>query len=523
MATLQELNIIFKVKGIEQATRQINGLSESIGGQRNSIKGSFKSAEESAKVFTREFTRQTKEAKSRAMEFDRGLRELNSTLRNVGQLSSIVAASVGGPLIAAAFQASKTNVDLAASFREINNSTTDLVSSIGQSLVPIAQDVAVVVRKMVDAWLELPQAQRNSIVESAAWVAAIATATAAASKLLRVVIALIRNMAKLGGGGAAGLLGTSALGGASLIGGELLLKQIEEKITKAGLSGQQQIKGFITVVKDVVEAFSNPASVGVKAGMKVMSQKTGIKTPESGSDLFGNGVSSMGGVINLGSVSTSAEQTNEGLTSVQRTIQDIKREVDATFGELAVKLPTTGQMVATSLKTMFEGLTNGIGDAVAQSIVYGKSFEESFMASMKAIAAQVISFLVTTIAKILVLRAAGVVGPISSFALGLGGGSGGGSGSGGGGGGFGGFLRSLIPFADGGMVTKPTIGLLGEAGPEAVIPLDKMNEMGGGVNVNISGPVFLDDQAAVDKFVRKISDGVKRATGRRTGGLSIAL
>jgi hypothetical protein len=37
-----------------------------------------------------------------------------------------------------------------------------------------------------------------------------------------------------------------------------------------------------------------------------------------------------------------------------------------------------------------------------------------------------------------------------------------------------------IKFAKGGVVTGPTLGLLGEAGPEAVIPLDRMGEMGGG-------------------------------------------
>ena len=48
-------------------------------------------------------------------------------------------------------------------------------------------------------------------------------------------------------------------------------------------------------------------------------------------------------------------------------------------------------------------------------------------------------------------------------------------------GGFGGIFRSslgLIPFASGGIVTGPTPALIGEAGPEAVIPLDKL----GGIN-----------------------------------------
>jgi SLT domain-containing protein len=41
--------------------------------------------------------------------------------------------------------------------------------------------------------------------------------------------------------------------------------------------------------------------------------------------------------------------------------------------------------------------------------------------------------------------------------------------------------------ASGGVVTSPTFALIGEAGPEAVIPLDKMGGMGGGVTINVNG------------------------------------
>ena len=41
--------------------------------------------------------------------------------------------------------------------------------------------------------------------------------------------------------------------------------------------------------------------------------------------------------------------------------------------------------------------------------------------------------------------------------------------------------------ATGGVVTSPTFALIGEAGPEAVIPLDKMGGMGGGVTINVNG------------------------------------
>jgi hypothetical protein len=50
---------------------------------------------------------------------------------------------------------------------------------------------------------------------------------------------------------------------------------------------------------------------------------------------------------------------------------------------------------------------------------------------------------------------------------------------------------NLIPrLAEGGIVTAPTLALIGEAGPEAVVPLDRADGMAGmNVVVNVSGSV----------------------------------
>jgi hypothetical protein len=61
-----------------------------------------------------------------------------------------------------------------------------------------------------------------------------------------------------------------------------------------------------------------------------------------------------------------------------------------------------------------------------------------------------------------------------------------------------GFDMPDIPMlANGGIVTGPTLAMIGEAGPEAVIPLDRMGSMGGGNNVtiNVNGG---DPQAVVN-------------------------
>jgi len=53
--------------------------------------------------------------------------------------------------------------------------------------------------------------------------------------------------------------------------------------------------------------------------------------------------------------------------------------------------------------------------------------------------------------------------------------------------------------ATGGIVTSPTMALIGEAGPEAVIPLSKMGSMGGGVTINVQGG---DPEAVVNALRR---------------------
>lgn len=61
-------------------------------------------------------------------------------------------------------------------------------------------------------------------------------------------------------------------------------------------------------------------------------------------------------------------------------------------------------------------------------------------------------------------------------------------------------LFAAVPFADGGIVTGPTLGLVGEAGPEAIIPLDRAGGIGTTVvNVTVTSA---DPQAVVEAIRR---------------------
>lgn len=72
--------------------------------------------------------------------------------------------------------------------------------------------------------------------------------------------------------------------------------------------------------------------------------------------------------------------------------------------------------------------------------------------------------------------------------------------------------------AEGGIVTRPTLAVIGEAGPEAVVPLNRTpgsSPLGAGggsrvVNINIDTAV-LNDPSNMDRFMRKLREELARA------------
>lgn len=65
-------------------------------------------------------------------------------------------------------------------------------------------------------------------------------------------------------------------------------------------------------------------------------------------------------------------------------------------------------------------------------------------------------------------------------------------GFGGGGGGIGGGLGEMFAFAKGGIVTSPMIGMVGESGAEAIIPLDRLGNMGSTYNISVTAGMGAD-------------------------------
>ena len=68
-------------------------------------------------------------------------------------------------------------------------------------------------------------------------------------------------------------------------------------------------------------------------------------------------------------------------------------------------------------------------------------------------------------------------------------------------------------FADGGIATRPTPGIFGEAGPEALIPLDRMGDFGGGNTYQITVNAGVGDPRAIGKSVVEAITLFERSSG----------
>ena len=65
-------------------------------------------------------------------------------------------------------------------------------------------------------------------------------------------------------------------------------------------------------------------------------------------------------------------------------------------------------------------------------------------------------------------------------------------------------VPELVPMAVGGIVTGPTPALIGEAGPEAVIPLDKLGKMGNTYNITVNAGIGTNGSQVGEQIVNAI-------------------
>jgi len=72
---------------------------------------------------------------------------------------------------------------------------------------------------------------------------------------------------------------------------------------------------------------------------------------------------------------------------------------------------------------------------------------------------------------------------------------------------IGGWFSGIKPMQAGGIVTKPTLSLIGESGPEAVIPLSKAGTLGKNINLNINiSDNYFGSQVDFEDTIKRVID-----------------
>jgi len=189
-------------------------------------------------------------------------------------------------------------------------------------------------------------------------------------------------------------------------------------------------------------------------------------------------------------VGESVDQLAESMSSATTETNGLSDETEVLKQEL-LDLPNKMESVGARLKSLnvmeplkrdlkqaidltnglARGMSNELGNAFAQAVFEGENFFKVFLQGLKRMAAQLTATLITAIALSIVLRAVtggiGGIGSIKDIA---------------------GTMKYVLPamggipmLAEGGVVTSPTLAMIGEGGQsEAVIPLDRLGEFGGG-------------------------------------------
>src|SRR5574341_177434 len=189
-----------------------------------------------------------------------------------------------------------------------------------------------------------------------------------------------------------------------------------------------------------------------------------------------------------------SDPTKNFIDSINRSTQatNVLKDAWGQFISLLQQTPTIGQQIGTLLYNIWTQFHEGVGQTVAQALVYGQSLAKGFQDFFKRLAATIIATLISIGIQGLIGLATGLgFGAIAiAAALGLGAtGIAGGKG----------VASGMSSSYSGGIFTRPTISAIAERGPEMVLNQKNVRSvfgMGGGggsytIEVSLSGENIL--------------------------------
>ena len=165
------------------------------------------------------------------------------------------------------------------------------------------------------------------------------------------------------------------------------------------------------------------------------------------------------------------EETEKDLEEIASYYEELNENIERSFEETWSKMrDTLGTVVDGIVSSMKEGLR----EMIDTGNITAESFEQIWERIKKAFINAITEMITEYVAKMAVIGGIQLLTgiPAGTIATGLGWGGKG--------------LFGLIGLQEGGIVKKPTVAVLGEKGPEAVIPLNKTQNFMPTINLNVN-------------------------------------
>ncbi len=368
----------------------------------------------------------------------------------------------------------RTQDSLANQTRQLQEDLKDLGVEFGTILIPLAKELVASFRDLSSFMSELsPQAKEN-IVQFAKWAAIIGPLVMIVGNLVSSFGKLLPLIAKIGKGiaknlGVWGKLAVAVLatgkGIYQMISGERELTELEKKLAKGR------------------EDFNKETEKGNDL----------LSDQNSGLDLLGT---------NLGKVTTQTKQYSDALSILSTDFIYGMSPIEEQFENMVMwsaDMRSEAEKNAEALKASFQAAAEEMGATLSEGAEdfqqFGNIMLNSIRDVIKGLISQGIATAIATALKNPAISIAPWLIPVyAGAAAGLANTA----------------FSSLIPaFAQGGLVSGPTLGLIGEGSgtsafnPEVVTPLDKLIGMMGATDVNVHGKlegnniVLVSDKAEI--------------------------
>ena len=189
--------------------------------------------------------------------------------------------------------------------------------------------------------------------------------------------------------------------------------------------------------------------------------------------------------------------TTENVKDSKNNMSAIEKE----WRNVVAKMIKDGIDWGTETSNLIGGITGSFKDFFKSIVDNSKTAGEKFTDFIVSIGDAMIDFIASIAAQAVVLSLLNLIPGMSTFLSGLDR-----------------MSRGLPKLAYGGIATSPQLAMVGEAGGEAIIPLNKLSSVtGGNISININGSVDKDN---IDMIANKLEKAVRNG---QADGLSKAL